>query len=107
VLDEPTVSLDIRHEMEIFELLAELTGADGVTVVLVTHHLNLAARYADRLLLLDRGVAVAEGPPGEVLTRNTIERVYEWSVVVSAHPGPGRDSGAPQITPLAGERAGE
>ena len=54
-------------------------------------------------VLLDRGAAVAEGPPGEVLTRETIERVYEWSVVVSAHPGPGRDSGAPQITPLAGE----
>lgn len=107
VLDEPTVSLDIRHEMEIFELLAELTGVDGVTVVLVTHHLNLAARYANRVLLLDRGVAVAEGPPGEVLTRETIERVYEWSVVVSAHPGPGRDSGAPQITPLAGEHPGE
>ncbi len=103
VLDEPTVSLDIRHEMEIFELLAELTTVDGVTVVLVTHHLNLAARYADRLLLLDRGVAVAEGPPGEVLTRDTIERVYEWSVVVNAHPGPGRDAGAPQIIPLAGE----
>ena len=102
LLDEPTVSLDIRHEMEIFELLAELTGVDGVTVVLVTHHLNLAARYAERLLLLDRGTAVAEGRPGEVLTRDTIERVYGWSVVVSAHPGPGRDAGAPQITPLAG-----
>ncbi len=102
VLDEPTVSLDIRHEMTIFELLAELTGRDGVTVVLVTHHLNLAARYADRLLLLNGGLAVAEGPPEHVLTRETIERVYEWSVVVSAHPGPGRDAGAPQVTPLAG-----
>lgn len=101
VLDEPTVSLDIRHEMEIFELLAELVAQDGVTVVLVTHHLNLAARYAERLLLLDRGIPAAEGPPAEVLTKETIERVYEWSVVVSGHPGPGRDEGAPQITPLS------
>jgi iron complex transport system ATP-binding protein len=101
VLDEPTVSLDIRHEMEIFELLAELADADGVTVVLVTHHLNLAARYAERLLLLDRGIPAAEGPPAEVLTKETIERVYEWSVVVRGHPGPGRDEGAPQITPLS------
>jgi len=101
VLDEPTVSLDIRHEMEIFELLAELADQDGVTVVLVTHHLNLAARYAERLLLLDRGVPAAEGAPAEVLTKETIERVYEWSVVVSGHPGPGRDRDAPQITPLA------
>lgn len=106
LLDEPTVSLDIRHEMQIFELLAELTASDGVTVVLVTHHLNLAARYAERLLLLDRGAAVAEGPPGTVLSRETVERVYQWSVVVSEHPGPGRDAGAPQITPLAGEEYG-
>ncbi len=102
VLDEPTVSLDIPHEMQIFELLAELTGRDGVTVVLVTHHLNLAARYADRLLLLHQGAAVAEGSPDRVLNQETIERVYEWSVVVGAHPGPGRDAGAPQIIPLAG-----
>jgi iron complex transport system ATP-binding protein len=106
VLDEPTVSLDIRHEMQIFELLAELAATDGVTVVLVTHHLNLAARYADRLLLLDRGAPVAEGPSSDVLSRETIERVYRWPVMVGAHPGPGRDAGAPQITPLAGE-AGE
>jgi iron complex transport system ATP-binding protein len=107
VLDEPTVSLDIRHEMEIFELLAELTSTHGKTVVLVTHHLNLAARYADRLLLLDAGRPIAEGTPSEVLTRETIERVYQWSVAVGAHPGPGRDAGAPQVTPLAGEETRE
>jgi iron complex transport system ATP-binding protein len=101
VLDEPTVSLDIRHEMEIFELLAELSRRDGVTVLLTTHHLNLAARYADRLLLLDRGAAAAEGAPAEVLSHETIERVYQWPVRVSAHPGPGRDAGAPQVTPLS------
>ena len=99
VLDEPTVSLDIRHEMEIFELLAELSARDRVTVVLVTHHLNLAARYADRLLLLDRGTPAAEGSPREVLTQDTIQSVYHWPVFVSAHPGPGPDTGAPQISP--------
>ncbi len=103
VLDEPTVSLDIRHEMEIFELLAELSKHDGVTVVLVTHHINLAARYADRLLLLDGGSAVAEGPPGAVLSRETVERVYNWPVMVDRYPGPGRDAGAPQVIPLSGE----
>ncbi|UCC83661.1 MAG: ABC transporter ATP-binding protein [Gemmatimonadota bacterium] len=103
VLDEPTVSLDIRHEMTIFELLAELTGSDGVTVVLVTHNLNLAARYADRLLLLDAGRPAAEGTPADVLSQEIIEKVYGWSVVVAPHPGPGRDAGAPQITPLTGE----
>ncbi|MEE8549839.1 MAG: ABC transporter ATP-binding protein [Gemmatimonadota bacterium] len=104
VLDEPTASLDIRHEMAIFELLAELTVRDGVTVILVTHNLNIAARYADRLLLLDRGAPAAEGPPGRVMTRDAIERVYGWPVTVSVHPGPGPDAGAPQVTPLAGGR---
>jgi iron complex transport system ATP-binding protein len=100
VLDEPTVSLDIRHEMAIFELLAELTGRDGVTVVVVTHNLNLAARYADRLLLLHEGRVASEGPPGQVLVRETIERVYGWPVALTPHPGPGPDAGAPQIIPL-------
>jgi ABC-type cobalamin/Fe3+-siderophores transport system ATPase subunit len=103
VLDEPTVSLDIRHEMTIFELLADFTHDDGVTVVLVTHNLNLAARYADRLLLLDAGQPAAEGAPAHVLSQEIIERVYQWSVAVAPHPGPGRDAGAPQITPLTGE----
>lgn len=102
VLDEPTVSLDIRHEMAIFDLLAQLSARDGVTVVLVTHHLNLAARFADRLLLLDRGAPVAEGTAREVLTHEIVERVYRWPVVVHSHPGPGSDRGAPQVTPLSG-----
>jgi iron complex transport system ATP-binding protein len=101
VLDEPTVSLDIRHEMTIFELLADLARDDGVTVVLVTHNLNLAARYADRVLLLDRGSRVAEGTPHDVLSREVVESVYGWPVVLSAHPGPGSGTGAPQIIPLS------
>ena len=101
-LDEPTVALDVRHEMAIFELLREL-GREGVTTLLITHHLNLAARYAHRLVLLDRGRVVAEGPPATVLTRETVERVYGWPVRVTSHPGPGPDAGAPQVLPLAGE----
>lgn len=100
VLDEPTVSLDVRHEMEIYELLRELVGG-GTTVLLVTHNLNAAARYADRLLLLHEGRARAEGPPGEVLTRETVEDVYGWPVRVVRHPGPGPDEGAPQVVALA------
>lgn len=102
VLDEPTASLDVRHEMGIFNLLRELTQ-DGVTVALVTHNLNLAARYAQRILLLDAGRVAGEGPPATVLSRGTLERVYRWPVTVTAHPGPGPDAGAPQIVPLAGD----
>ncbi|MBX6364710.1 MAG: ABC transporter ATP-binding protein [Gemmatimonadetes bacterium] len=105
VLDEPTASLDIRHEMRILELAAALAREAGVTVLLVTHNLNLAARYADRLLLLDRGRVAAEGPPRAVVTRDTIERVYGWPVAITEHPGPGRDAGAPQVVALAGRSA--
>ena len=101
VLDEPTVSLDLRHRMEIFGLLRELAGPEGTTVVLVTHDLNTASRFADRLLLLDGGRQAAVGTPAQVLERETIERVYGWPVRVTSHPGPGPDAGAPQVTALA------
>jgi iron complex transport system ATP-binding protein len=101
VLDEPTVQLDIAHEMAIFDLLADLCRRDGTTVVIVTHNLNLAARYASAMLLLNRGAIVAEGEPVDVLTRDVIEHVYSWPVRVVPHPGPGPDEGAPQIVPLS------
>ncbi|MBW3630644.1 MAG: ABC transporter ATP-binding protein [Gemmatimonadetes bacterium] len=100
-LDEPTASLDIRHEMAIFELLREL-GKSGVTVLLSTHNLNLAARYADKLVLMDRGRVAAEGRPAEVVRRELLEAVYRWPVRTTPHPGPGPDTGAPQVTPLSG-----
>ena len=62
VLDEPTASLDVRHEMELFELIRQLVDG-GLAGLVITHHLNLAARFAHRILLLDRGVVVAEGTP--------------------------------------------
>ena len=101
VLDEPTASLDVRHEMAIFELLPTLC-ARGATVLVVTHHLNLAARYADRLVLLHRGRVAADGPPAAVLTRSLVEAVYGWPVTITPHPGPGPDAGVPQVIPLAG-----
>jgi iron complex transport system ATP-binding protein len=103
VLDEPTASLDISHEMGIFELLRELAD-HGVTVVMVTHNINTAARYADRLLLLDRGRAAAEGTAATVLAPGTLEEVYRWPLVVSHHAGPGPDAGAPQVVPLRSAR---
>ena len=95
VLDEPTASLDIRHEMTIFRLLRQ--SADrGMTVLLITHHLNLAARFADRFLLLSGGRVAAEGEPGEVFREEILERVYRWPVAVAMDPV----SGAPRVTPL-------
>ncbi len=99
VLDEPTASLDIRHEMGIFELLRARADA-GLTVVIVTHNLNVAARYADRLLLLNDGRLAAEGAPEEVFDTATLERVYQWPLVIAPHGGPGPDARAPQVVPL-------
>ncbi|MBI4546265.1 MAG: ABC transporter ATP-binding protein [Gemmatimonadetes bacterium] len=101
VLDEPTAALDIRHEMEIFELLADLAAREGVAVLLATHNINLASRYAAELLLLDRGAPAAQGPPAAVLREGLLERIYDWPVRVTHHPGPGRDEGAPQVVALA------
>jgi iron complex transport system ATP-binding protein len=107
VLDEPTASLDVAHEMAIFELLGALSARDGVTVVIVTHNINLAARYADALLLLDRGAAVAQGTPAAVLERERLEAVYGWPLRVHPYAGPGPDTGAPQVVPVSLHSAGE
>lgn len=99
VLDEPTSSLDIRHEMAILERLRAWAD-QGMTVVVVTHGLDLAARFADRILLLSRGKVAAQGTPEEVLTSAVLESVYRWPIAVEADPS----TGTPRVTPL---RAGE
>lgn len=94
VLDEPTASLDVRHEMELFELIRQLVDA-GLAGLVITHHLNLAARFADRIVLLDRGMVVAEGAPAQVMNRDTLSRVFEWPVAVTT-----LSDGSPQVVPL-------
>ena len=82
VLDEPTTALDIRHQVAIFRLLRTLKAERGVTVVVVVHDLNLAARYCERLILLSHGQCVVEGTPEKVLTEATLSGVYETPVAV-------------------------
>jgi iron complex transport system ATP-binding protein len=95
-LDEPTLFLDVAHEMEIWEILRE-EAARGFAVLLTTHHLNLAARYADRLVLMDRGRVAASGSATEVLRAEIVSRVYGWPVRVQSMEEPqGR---APQVVP--------
>lgn len=101
VLDEPTASLDMHFEMETFELLRDLTFGCGLTVVVATHNLNLASRFASDILLMSQGRVEADGPPSDVFTHDTLERVFQWPVTVTAHPGPGPDTGAPQVLPLS------
>jgi iron complex transport system ATP-binding protein len=94
LLDEPTAALDIGHEMALFELLRRLVR-DGLGVLVVTHQLNLAAQFADRLLLLDRGREVANGAPADVLDADRLAQVFEWPVSVLSSA-----DGTPHVIPL-------
>jgi iron complex transport system ATP-binding protein len=98
VLDEATANLDVRHEMETLELVAQLVRENALAGVVVTHHVNLAARFVDRITVLDRGEARATGAPREVLTRETLEAVFRWPVEITSWRG------TPQVVPL---RSGE
>ena len=95
VLDEPTTFLDVAHEMAAFELLHELT-VEGVAVLLVSHQLNLVARFADEIVLLHDGRVAAAGAPEDVMQAAILERVYEWPLVVTRDPA----VGAPALLPL-------
>ncbi|HEX4633212.1 MAG TPA: ABC transporter ATP-binding protein [Gemmatimonadales bacterium] len=100
VLDEPTASLDVKHEMELFERVRALVdNRDGrnLAAVVITHHVNLAARFADRVLLLSRGTAAGLGPARDVLSRETVERVFEWPVAIQPFDD------RPQMIPLRRE----
>jgi iron complex transport system ATP-binding protein len=97
VLDEPTTFLDIAHEMDVFELLDALARA-GQCVLLVSHQLNLVARFADHIVLLHHGRIAAAGTPAEVMRGEVLERVYEWPLVVTRDPA----VGAPVLVPLRG-----
>jgi iron complex transport system ATP-binding protein len=76
VLDEPTAHLDVRHQVEVMELLVELNRRDGTTVVAVLHDLALAAHFFPRVVVLDHGRIVADGEPSEVLDVDRIRAVF-------------------------------
>jgi iron-siderophore transport system ATP-binding protein len=76
LLDEPTVHLDIRHQFDVMDLLADLNRRDGRTVVTVLHDLHLAARRIPRIVVVADGRVVADGPPGEALNGDRIRDVF-------------------------------
>ena len=99
VLDEPTTYLDIAHEMSAFELLDALARR-GLAILVVSHQLNLVARFADRVVLLHRGAVAASGSPSDVMRGDVLEQVYEWPLVVTRDPA----VGAPALLPLRRRR---
>jgi iron complex transport system ATP-binding protein len=82
LLDEPTTALDIGHQQQTLELLEALRVSHGLTLVAAMHDLTLAAQYADRVLLLDDGLVVADGAPDEVLTEAALAEHYGASVTI-------------------------
>jgi iron complex transport system ATP-binding protein len=86
VLDEPTSALDLAHQVQIMDLLEQLRDSEGITVVMVSHDLNLAALYADRLLLMKQGNVVSLGEPAHVLTFDILEQTYGCVLLVDENP---------------------
>jgi cobalamin transport system ATP-binding protein len=94
LLDEPTAFLDINHQIEICSLIGRLRAERQLTVVLVSHDLNVASQYCDRVLMLKEGKLCRIGPPGETIRPDVLRYVYGCDVVVDAHPQTGR----PRVT---------
>lgn len=94
LLDEPTAFLDLQHQLEICQVLRRLQMKQRLTIVLVSHDLNLVSQYCDRIVLLDRGRVVRHGHPNDVIEAETLETVYRCRVLVDRHP----QSGLPRVT---------
>ncbi len=94
LLDEPTSSFDLAHQQLTLDVVRKL-AAQGVGVLLVLHDLNLAARCADNVVLMQCGRVVTAGTPGEVLRRETIARVFQVDATIGVHPV----SGTPLVIP--------
>ena len=98
LLDEPTTFLDINHQVDVLDLLAGLNRDAGKTIVIVLHDLNLACRYADRIVAMKDGRIVAEGDPREVVDRDFVTEVFGVRCEVIEDPV----TGGPLVIPLSG-----
>ncbi|MCM3656618.1 ABC transporter ATP-binding protein [Agromyces mediolanus] len=103
LLDEPTTYLDLAHQLELLDLLTSLNRERGTTIVMVLHELNLAARYADHLVVMSGGRVVAEGEPARVLDRDTVHGAFGLEAEVIDDPV----SGGPLIVPIGRFHAGQ
>jgi iron complex transport system ATP-binding protein len=94
LLDEPTAFLDLQHQIAICSILRRLKEERGLTVVLVSHDLNLASQYCDRVLMLKGGTLFRLGAPQEVIDVDVLRAVYGCDVLIDRHP----ESGVPRVT---------
>lgn len=103
LLDEPTTYLDVTHQLELLDLLTDLNAERGTTVVMVLHELNYAARYADHMVVMSGGRIAAEGPPGDVLTVDSVRSAFGLEAEVIADPV----TGGPLVVPKGRARRGD
>ena len=94
VLDEPVANLDISHQVKMLDLVRRLTSETGMSAIVVTHELNLAADFATSALLLKSGEMIAAGKPGDVMTEALLRSVFETDLLVDENPV----SGSPRVT---------
>jgi iron complex transport system ATP-binding protein len=99
LLDEPTAFLDLKHAAEILMLFRDLCTAEAMTVIATLHDLNAAALWADRVMLMKHGAAIACGPPDEVLTPENLRQAYETEVYVGRNPSTGALIVLPAVPP--------
>lgn len=95
LMDEPTSSLDLRHQFEVCALVRAVTAARGISAAVAMHDLNMAARFADTIYILENGRVRSSGPPAEVLTEEAIASVYRVASKVSAD-----EHGRPLVIPV-------
>lgn len=103
LLDEPTVHLDINHQVEILDLVRKLNRERGLTVLATMHDLNLASLYFNDLVLLERGHIAAQGAPPDVLTAERIRAIFHTDVLVQPHPA---SSESPHVFLLPAQDSG-
>ncbi len=99
ILDEPTASLDLAHQVRVMDLMEKLKTEKNTTVIMVSHDVNLAAMYGDHLLLLKNGRIISFGRPEEVLTFETLEKAYGCTLLVDESPL----GKFPRVTPVPGK----
>lgn len=90
LLDEPTSFLDLKYKGEIYKLITQLNRDEGLSVVVVSHDLDLVSQYCHRVIMLKSGRSFVVGAPEKVITAENIEKVYECPVVVDPHPVTGK-----------------
>ena len=96
LLDEPTANLDLAHQATMLRLIRTRCNTTASAAIVVTHDVNLAAEFSDRVMLMKQGRTIAFGQPAEVLTEGLLKQVFDLQVIVDAHP----ISGAPRVTPV-------